>query len=182
MPEFIIFFFKEFNLTLDWKLSGLLTSTFHDNTLFWWEIIDPWKTDNILRRIHKLFWYSFLLLPFIPWFSLDFMEQIKTPHFEISMFKNGYLFFLPNFVEIVHIKLPNKWWKFAMLEELGQYFSRKPLFILDNETVTLVCPLHNVTVSLILNNHKDTSKILYVFIMKLDISSFRWVLFLFKFG
>lgn len=66
------------------------------------------------------------------------------------MLKYGDLFFFPNFVEVIHVELPDKRRKLAMFEVLGQYLFGEFILVFDNEAVALVSPLHNIAIPFIL--------------------------------
>lgn len=54
-------------------------------------------------------------------------------------------------VEIIHIKLPNKWWEIAMAKIDGKHFLLKLVNVLDNKGRSVMVPLNDVLVLLILN-------------------------------
>lgn len=66
------------------------------------------------------------------------------------MFKNWNLFFFSYFMEVIHIELPNKRGKFAVLKIFGKYLFHKFVLIFDNEAIAFISPLHNTAISLIL--------------------------------
>ncbi len=78
------------------------------------------------------------------------MEEICSPFLEITMLKYGDLFLFSNFVEIIHVKLSNEGWEFAMLKIFRQNLFRKFLFVFHNEAVALVSPFYNICNSFVL--------------------------------
>ena len=72
--------------------------------------------------------------------------------YDLLMFKNRDLFFLSNFVEIIHIQLSHKRWKFFMFKILRKNLIFKKIFILDNKATSSLSPLDNMWIPPILKN------------------------------
>ena len=64
----------------------------------------------------------------------------------LLMFENGYLFFLANFMEIVHVELSHERWKFFMLKIFREYLVFEHIFIFNYKTVPIVCPFNDMTI------------------------------------
>lgn len=64
----------------------------------------------------------------------------------------GYFLFLSDFVEIVHIELPDKGGELFVFEILGKDLVFKAFFVFDDKGVALVGPLDDVGVDWILQN------------------------------
>lgn len=103
-----------------------------------------------LGKVNCLFWDYILLPAILSWFSFDFVQEIDSALLKIFVFENGDLFFLTNFVEVVHVELANEGGKFAMLKVLGENLFHEFLLVLDNEAVPFIRPLHDDTIPLIL--------------------------------
>lgn len=94
---------------------------------------------------------NLFFFPILPSFTFYFVEEIGSPFLEITMLEYGDLFLFSNFVEIVHVELPNKGWELAMLKIFGQNLFRKFLLVFHNEAVALVSPFHNICNSFVLD-------------------------------
>jgi hypothetical protein len=88
------------------------------------------------------------------------VQKIDSSLLKVLVFKNGDLFFLANFVEVIHVELADKGGKFTMLKVLGEYLFHEFLLVFNYEAVAFICPLDNTAISLILNEGNITSRIL----------------------
>lgn len=75
-------------------------------------------------------------------------------------------------MEVIHVKLADKRRELTVLKEFGQYLVFEDLLVLNDEAVAPVSPLDDMCVSHVLSNSPITSRILYVFMIKFEMSDF----------
>ena len=75
------------------------------------------------------------------------------------MLKNVLVGIVSDFMEIVHIELPHKWWEIAMAEEEGEHLLLELVNFTDDESGAVWIPANDILVLLILNRNTQTSSI-----------------------
>lgn len=68
------------------------------------------------------------------------------------MFKDGYLFFFPNFVEVVHVELPDERRELFVFEVFGENLVLKKILILHDKAASVVSPFYDMAILFVLQN------------------------------
>ena len=124
LESFVIPIIRELHLNIHWSLC----------------IIDPW-----------LFFAHLILSLKCPermigvTFPLDLRQQVLLALKKVWMLKNLLMtaFYL-GFMEIVHIQLPDEWWKIVVLKVLGKDVVAELSGLLDCKAISFLGPGHNI--------------------------------------
>jgi hypothetical protein len=122
--------------------------------------------DGVVRCLH--FWFDvgfgdvsqlfrdkflFFTVSILSGFPFDFMQQVESAFLKEFMFKDGNLLLFAYFVEVVHIQLPNKRWKFTMFKILWKNLFGEFLFVFNDKAIPLISPFNDVAIFFILNSN-----------------------------